>query len=1799
MKIKKLVNVKDVRTVVQMADIKDPKLRDFLTESFVITAEVEKVMLSFFGDLVKNEGKGYFLEGNFGSGKSHLLSVISLLLNYRKSWQHILDQKDYSNRLEQLSKEVLDHNYITINLSLVEHSNKEYLEDIVIEEIMKFINQNDELSSINFKGEEEFIEKISKIIKEEHQNMLNSFLRENNIDESELFQKGNLYLIEKLLERLNLPYRFSYNRQQIFDQITDIINNYEYDGLVILIDELSEFLRSKPDGRRFNEDIRFLQFLGEYAKRQPCWIMSTLQEEIEKTGETTPEAFNKIKDRYPTRFYLTGQHIKELINKRLIEIKEGKIDKVKDIYQEFNTSFPALNFSEQDFVKLYPVHPTAIDLLDNLKPLFSQHRGIIDFIHYRLKGDPSRDIDSMMDSPAENLLTADKIFDHFVGRIREMMETNPYYTKVYKYYKQEIKSLLDQEDQKTGMKIIKLLILFSISPIDKKYTVEDITNMLFVKITDLDPSINYEYVEDILNRLYQHGAYLVKEKEEDKKSNKYFIDLEADVNLIIKRRTEYIKSNLFENDKRIFSKLGTQVQEKFLPLNNLFANHRQKRTVTWQNTERKGFLYFLPVRDISIDNIKQTAERLTHDEEDFMLIMSYALDVDQDKKYLNDVLIPELKEEQKNSFAFWFPEELKNKEFLKNALAKIILLEKYETESSKTGEKVKKQLNSLIQEEIDRISKIFRDAYFNGEVVNGFNESIVNLNEMGFLPFQRFLNKIVATLLEERYPDHKKINPYQSVLTTDRMDAVLDEFISTGDIDNLKDLNGRVLGVIDAFMKPMGLIKKRKNGIRLTVEPQKNPLIKKVFHILEQEKTLLEEVYWTLRKGSYGLSREQFKLLIYSLLYSGYLTAYSASQKISLKNLNARNFNRIKYIGYGELISEEFQAVLSDCSLLPPRYRKRHFSLPLQQNIWKHLIEKKKELSEDLDRMTYQVERIKNDSNFAEFNIDQINNYINKVKELLDEIMVSYSSEEGLERFASKYRNMPNIETYLTKIEQVKSFLENNINDYRNIVNYLKHPDLKIPDQDKYQELKSFRKNLLVSLTDDSVIYDSDFFSELKNKFSEFKQKYIDLYQKEHNKQKGNDRFKPILDIKKKKGYQILKSFSDIELISVKDDLVKVDRIISKALNNKCNQNTLTILQDRPKCDCGFQLGETVKLPSKKEIQRTIDSGVKQYIKKLKNPEYKNKIEVYLDNMEAAGNKRFARPIRNLLNIKPDKNLYNKLSNILNRNIIKRINSVLSGNISLVERSLDDLYENLINRSFSPQQIRQIFKEWLEGSSGINNKTYVKVTGNLGEEVSQADNENENNIISDYVKQKFPELEIIINHTDINVFTKLFAVVVWKNSYQINTGLEDLITQIIPENSTTLIEELKQDKSLKSSLDEMNEQIFSSPEELNLKKALMKKIDQLDLSKNLIDIISPANIKEVIEAIETEPLSQKMINRLLIQFIKIMENIHLDLKEKEQYIKLIENKQQNLDNNHLYKYKYNNYTLALHYFSLERSFSYLDSKDNINDLKEWKKVQSDYLSNLEYDYFKINELSEKLDVQDIVPITIKFKKVKQTLSNYQKLFTNFHDSRDIMGADHEKFMGNNLVYLLKERYPSLMKKMNAKRGYCLLLDGMRWDIWKMIKTEIDNQLSLRFIEEDSLLALTPTNTEKQISAIQQAGLDIDITNQNKVINNYQSLDDNENSCNEIIRFSFIDDKIHSSKDDYNNFLKEINFQTQNRLIPFLDKMPASTAVLIFSDHGFTINHNFKNNNKYEEPRYLHGGKSLHEIIVPWAFIYKP
>src|SRR5438094_6416862 len=89
-------------------------------------------------------------------------------------------------------------------------------------------------------------------------------------------------------------------------------------GLLLVMDELSEYLRSKPTAESFNEDLRFLQFLGEWAQAQPLWVLAALQEQIEHTGEIEYDLFRKIKDRNPFRFLLPPSTVPDLIAERIL-----------------------------------------------------------------------------------------------------------------------------------------------------------------------------------------------------------------------------------------------------------------------------------------------------------------------------------------------------------------------------------------------------------------------------------------------------------------------------------------------------------------------------------------------------------------------------------------------------------------------------------------------------------------------------------------------------------------------------------------------------------------------------------------------------------------------------------------------------------------------------------------------------------------------------------------------------------------------------------------------------------------------------------------------------------------------------------------------------------------------------------------------------------------------------------------------------------------------------------------------------------------------------------------------------------------------------------------------------------------------------------------------------------------------------------------------------------------------------------------------------------------------------------------
>ncbi|HLV09895.1 MAG TPA: DUF6079 family protein, partial [Halanaerobiales bacterium] len=870
--------------------------------------------------------------------------------------------------------------------------------------------------------------------------------------------------------------------------------------------------------------------------------MASLQEAIEKTGEITQDVFRKIKDRFPVHFNLTGTHIREIVSRRLIRLKSGAREHLLDIYRHYTAAFNDWQVSQEEFLELYPLNPLAINLLDNLKPLFSQHRGIIDFIHYRLKGDQSRNIEGMLDEPAKRLLNPDLIFDHFLDRIRENTETRDYYEKVYRYYQQEISSILSGDETETGLKLIKLLILFAISPVEKDYTVREISHMVLEPLTELETEANYEYIADLLQRLDQHGAYLaLKEDADERIENVYYLNLKADVNLIIQKKVDYIRSNFFEEEERLFSSVGHLVNEEYLPLADLLEKPRTVRQIKWQQTERRGYLCLLNFNTITLRAIREFNERLKYPDpdegfkafKDFVIFMAYPLQLDKQQKYLSELIIPELDSGERAAFAFWLPEELENKGLLREVLARQLLLEEYQDKKGETAVAVNRKLQQLINEDGKNVVDIFRKAYFAGSIVNGRGEKVLEPEKTGILTFKKLISRIADALLELRFPEHFKISPYNSSISDRQIDELCREFLESGQLEKTPAAARGLLPVIENCLKPLGILKTKGKTLSLNVNPAGNPLLKTFFSLMEEERTPLNDIYLKLRKGNYGLSRKQFKIMVMALLYSGYITAYSEKKKIALSRLNPYNFERIKYLGYGELIDSSFQKVLQDCSLLPARFKNQPFSLPLQQEIWNHIVEKKREMAEDIRNLKVKITDLTLDEELKATSQEELLNNLQQIGQLLEEIKVSYSAEDGLERFAVAYQSQPNADNYLKRYQKLNSFFEDKYNIFLEIKNYLENlPEL--PDEGRFASLKKTKGEIGWALEDRAVIFEDQYLEGLQERFYSFRRSYAKEYFEEHQRKLSGGRFSSYHQIEESEEYRALTLLSEIEMISVK-----------------------------------------------------------------------------------------------------------------------------------------------------------------------------------------------------------------------------------------------------------------------------------------------------------------------------------------------------------------------------------------------------------------------------------------------------------------------------------------------------------------------------------------------------------------------------------------------------------------------------------------------------------------------------------------
>ena len=542
---------------------------------------------------------------------------------------------------------------------------------------------------------------------------------------------------------------------------------------------------------------------------------------------------------------------------------------------------------------------------------------------------------------------------------------SPSWKRLSTIIEEEIPKIFQDPDQrKVALEAVKLLILFAISPVRTKYTARHMAEMVLFRVTDLETTINYQYFRDILDRLARESSYLAVSPGKDPLDDQFAVDLKADIPGIMRRKIRQTVAEINPGDRRLFDRLVPLAESPHLPLpdgpsrsSSGFQSHGSTPAAAASSSCARSMRFLWPKRRASVRDGKRW-RRISSS--------SWARPTRIDRQYdhLRQALLPVLREKYPGTFLFWIPAAFQEEEesWLRETLAVVLLLDRYRAEESEAGQRGREYLMNFLSGAKKRLGEIFTRAYFGGLLL--WDDRQVEVSAYGYLSQEKFLEEFIPPLLSRRFPRHHRIHPYLEALSPTTLASLLRDFFATGMLEVSERTQFGLRTVLDGLLKPMGLLRKKGNQYFLQVDPRHNELAELLLSQLDKGPLSPEVLYWTFRKGDYGLLKNQFEALVFALLFSGNTIAYQGARKRGLEEISRTGLQGITTLGKGEILGEDLRRAITEHPLIPDKFRKGMFTLLSQEELWSEIRDRKEGETESLQTL---LQRVRGASSFQAF----------------------------------------------------------------------------------------------------------------------------------------------------------------------------------------------------------------------------------------------------------------------------------------------------------------------------------------------------------------------------------------------------------------------------------------------------------------------------------------------------------------------------------------------------------------------------------------------------------------------------------------------------------------------------------------------------------------------------------------------------------------------------------------------------------------------------------------------------------------
>ena len=308
MKYRELIQFEPIESVVQLRNANRAEHARQLVETYVVSDEMAERLTNLAIPHLQfdrpADNKGLLVVGNYGTGKSHLMSVVSAVAENR-DLATCIGQTGAATALAQIAGrfQVVRTEIGASTMSL---------RDILTGEL-----------------------------------------------EQGLDRMGVVYQFPPTSQVVS-------NKHCFEEMMAAFHHAFPDEGLLLVVDELLDYLRSRKD-HELILDLNFLREVGEACKDLRLRFMAGVQEAIFDNERLAfaADSLRRVQDRF-AQIVIAKSDVKFVVAERLLRKTVEQQAKIRDYLTPFGKFYERLNEGMDEYVRLFPVHPQYIDTFERV-----------------------------------------------------------------------------------------------------------------------------------------------------------------------------------------------------------------------------------------------------------------------------------------------------------------------------------------------------------------------------------------------------------------------------------------------------------------------------------------------------------------------------------------------------------------------------------------------------------------------------------------------------------------------------------------------------------------------------------------------------------------------------------------------------------------------------------------------------------------------------------------------------------------------------------------------------------------------------------------------------------------------------------------------------------------------------------------------------------------------------------------------------------------------------------------------------------------------------------------------------------------------------------------------------------------------------------------------------------------------------------------------------------------------------------------------------------------------------------------